>query len=346
MFFHLILLSFFLFVLEKKDAVISVSSTEESKLIEEMQDSISVTSDSGSPLSGKQPISPLLDELSAKTTRVKTKLLQESEIWNELEPASKNPEIITRTDDFEPCENKIIDDVQKQSDVLQTILGEVDSPCDKEEVISSNSLPESEQNDILQSPPQLEYEEMSPQQKMIYKSCDTSTEDFYGKYRSMSISDGSLVGCSDNPLTSPDFCEEEDSSLTPEAEQAIPPSPVTLIPPDILQQPVSKLINSWTDIVLPANVKSLSLSKTHVWYVDETDSIFYSVPTGPHLGWRKLRVPGRHISVSVSGHIVWRLHKNTAYVAVKAGPWKPDGIRWIEGAKDVEYVSASDTCVW
>lgn len=113
---------------------------------------------------------------------------------------------------------------------------------------------------------------------------------------------------------------------------------------DIAQR---RLANSWSEYTAPTNIYSLVVSTSHVWFTDKAENIHYSTIGSPKgILWRKATGNASQISVSPSGHIVWRLHRGTVYAGTKISSRHPEGLKWVEAVKDVEYISVDDHCVW
>lgn len=108
-----------------------------------------------------------------------------------------------------------------------------------------------------------------------------------------------------------------------------------------------RLANSWSEFTTPANIYSLALSETHIWFTDKSENLYYSALGGVKgILWRKVGEPASQISVSPSGHIVWRLHRGRVFAGTKITHRHPEGLKWVEAVRDVSHVSADDHCAW
>ncbi len=179
----------------------------------------------------------------------------------------------------------------------------------------------------------------------FYSTSDTSTEDFYRKYRSQSSLDSSVASPSAVTVPSP-----EPESEQPASPEDVPdPQPIVSAAAEekVAAGTLLKLANSWSEIITPTNVYSLVLSESHVWFTDKSENIYYSSLSGVKgVVWRKASGQARQIAVSSNGCIIWRLHKNTVYAGTKVTARRPEGMKWVEAVKDVNYISVDDTCAW
>ncbi|KAK3093129.1 hypothetical protein FSP39_011469 [Pinctada imbricata] len=167
----------------------------------------------------------------------------------------------------------------------------------------------------------------------------SSTEDFYQKYSSSSYSLSSLTGTAEHPLTKRKEEDEDDSHSEDKLESIQVSGPSEEIPSQ-------KLINNWSDIYTPANVTSLALTNSHVWYTDKNSNIYHCSIFSGGLQWVRASGQARQISVSRSGHIVWRLHGNKAFAGSRITSKNPEGMKWLDAVKEVQYISVDDTCAW
>ncbi|XP_076442661.1 tectonin beta-propeller repeat-containing protein 2-like [Babylonia areolata] len=105
--------------------------------------------------------------------------------------------------------------------------------------------------------------------------------------------------------------------------------------------------NSWSEFSTPANIYSLGLSTSHVWFTDKSDNLYYSA-LGAVKGivWRKVGEQASQISVSPSGHIVWRLHRGRVFAGTKITHRRPEGLKWVEAVNNVLHISADDHTAW
>ena len=110
---------------------------------------------------------------------------------------------------------------------------------------------------------------------------------------------------------------------------------------------VQKLANSWSEFTAPANIYSLALSSTHIWFTDKSEKIYYSaLGSTKGIVWRKVNEPASQISVSPSGHIVWRVHRGRVFAGTKITQRRPEGLKWVEAVTNVSHVSVDDHCAW
>lgn len=110
---------------------------------------------------------------------------------------------------------------------------------------------------------------------------------------------------------------------------------------------LQRLANTWSAFSAPANIYSVALSDTHVWFTDKSENVYYSCLGGSKgIVWRKVDDSANQISVSPSGHIVWRLHRGRGYAGTKITQRHPEGMKSVEAVRDVTYISVDDTCAW
>lgn len=141
-----------------------------------------------------------------------------------------------------------------------------------------------------------------------------------------------------------------------------PVSPVSNPPPIPVQHPFTpeperstemqdvaerRLANSWSEFTTSANIYSLALSNSQVWYTDKGENIYYSSFSNPKgIQWRKVTDFANQISVSPSGNIVWRLHRGVVYAGTKISTRRPEGLKWVEAVRDVKTISVDNDCAW
>ncbi|XP_041353427.1 tectonin beta-propeller repeat-containing protein 2-like [Gigantopelta aegis] len=179
----------------------------------------------------------------------------------------------------------------------------------------------------------------------VYSTPDTSTDDFYKKYIPP------LSPTSTDSLISP---VDQTVSPQPESEQGPhPPSNLDSEPgpydgtSEVANGTLRRLANSWSEISAPANIYSLALSDTHIWFTDKSEHIYFSAINSPKgILWRKASGSASQISVSRSGKIVWRLHKGTAYAGTKITAKRPEGMKWVEAVRDVAFIAVDNRCAW
>ena len=66
----------------------------------------------------------------------------------------------------------------------------------------------------------------------------------------------------------------------------------------------------------------------------------------PGIVWRKATGSANQITVSPSGKIVWRLHRGVVYAGTKISSRHPEGLKWVEAVRDVEYIAVGNDCAW
>lgn len=145
-----------------------------------------------------------------------------------------------------------------------------------------------------------------------------------------------------------------ESPISPEAKPRLaPPKQVAALPAEVERstemQDVAecRLVNTWSEFMTPANIYSLVVSNSHIWFTDKNENIYYStVGTPKGIQWRKATGRANQISVSPSGQIVWRLHRGTVYAGTKISSRHPEGLKWVEAIRDVLTISVDNDCAW
>ena len=169
-------------------------------------------------------------------------------------------------------------------------------------------------------------------------SAQSIEEDFYKQY-------GSIESPS-SPLTDPVSSRTLDEKEQADIESSVQPTSVH----EITEQenmPNRKFINNWTEIFTSGNIISMSLSVNHVWIVDKSGNILYSDLKGTGIKWQKVKDAfAKQLSVSPNGTIVWRLYKDKVYAGTKITPKRPEGMKWVEALKDVQYIAVDDNSAW
>ncbi|CAL1547450.1 unnamed protein product [Lymnaea stagnalis] len=108
-----------------------------------------------------------------------------------------------------------------------------------------------------------------------------------------------------------------------------------------------RLANSWSEFTTPANIYSLVVSSGHIWFTDKSENIHYSSIGGAKgIMWHKASGQASQISVSPSGHIVWRLHRGVVFAGTKITSRHPEGMKWVEAVRDVETICVDDSFAW
>ncbi|XP_061173817.1 tectonin beta-propeller repeat-containing protein 2-like isoform X2 [Saccostrea echinata] len=113
-----------------------------------------------------------------------------------------------------------------------------------------------------------------------------------------------------------------------------------------MDEPSYKVINNWSEIFTPGNLSCLCLTDTHIWHVDRSSNLWHCSLTNPGLKWQKANGYAKMIAVSRSGSIVWRLYKDTVYAGTKLTAKHPEGLKWIEAVREVQYISVDETVAW
>lgn len=183
-------------------------------------------------------------------------------------------------------------------------------------------------------------------QQMVPVKKEQSVDDFYSMFSGP---------CSPtDPLESPTFMPKEHRSFsefesgTPEADRRISMDSGGLGSEKSLPEPMlHKLANSWSKFTTPANIYSLGLSSTHIWFTAKGETLYYSALGGVKgIVWHKVLEPANQISVSPSGHIVWRLYRGRVFAGTKITQRRPEGLKWVEAVRDVAHISVDDNCAW
>ena len=159
---------------------------------------------------------------------------------------------------------------------------------------------------------------------------ENTTEDFYSKY------------------LDENFQEESNSSTTKTKEaSSFPEKFVVDTHSQDIKKTASHIANSWSEITAPANIYSLAVSDNHLWFTDKSENIYYSLLQGAKgIVWRKATGYASQISVSPSGSIVWRLCKGVVFAGTKISTRHPEGLKWVEAVREVQYIAVSNTCAW
>lgn len=162
-------------------------------------------------------------------------------------------------------------------------------------------------------------------QYFSYKSPDVSVEDIYGKTGVLTPSPSEAM----KNITAKDTNEEVKKQKS---------NPTESIP--------ASLINNWTEATAGGNINSLAISNSHVWVADKSCNVYYSGLLGDRLKWQKIKDPGHQIAVSRSGFIMWRLYKGTVYAGTKITSRHPEGMKWVEAVRSVQFVAVDNNCAW
>ena len=115
-----------------------------------------------------------------------------------------------------------------------------------------------------------------PGSSKLYKTPDSSVEDFYSKYRSDSMY--SLKGPS---------IEEAMSGNVPTPQQTevlkTTAKQISLTQQELAKDLKFLVADNWTDFLAPGNLVSLCVTSRHVWCVDKSEGLHYSALSGPGL---------------------------------------------------------------
>ncbi|KAK7104074.1 hypothetical protein V1264_018848 [Littorina saxatilis] len=176
---------------------------------------------------------------------------------------------------------------------------------------------------------------------------EDSVDDFYSKFSDPYSPTESLESCSFVSQEHRSVSEVEDSE-TGIGRQVSTGSVSSASERSVPEATLYRLANSWSEFTTPANIYSLGLSSTHVWFTDKSENLYYSALGGTKgILWRKaVAAPSNQISVSPSGHIVWRLHRGKVFAGTKITQRHPEGLKWVEAVRDVMHMSVDDTCAW
>ncbi|XP_021379917.1 tectonin beta-propeller repeat-containing protein 2-like isoform X1 [Mizuhopecten yessoensis] len=206
---------------------------------------------------------------------------------------------------------------------------------------STLALIESEEEDSIYSPKKNDASQERVKDKMddlvndtrqyfSYKTPDASIEDIYGKT-------GGLT-------PSPSESQKGVTSLAVKGvKRAVKQAVETA---DACETLSKSLINNWTEATTGGNLWSLAISNSHVWVVDKSCNVYYSSLQVDHPKWQKIKDYGNQIAVSRSGYIMWRLYKNTVYAGTKITPRHPEGMKWVEAVRNVQFVAVDNNCAW
>ena len=161
---------------------------------------------------------------------------------------------------------------------------------------------------------------------------ESTTEDFYSVYQDMSS-------------TSQE--KSKSNQLETEADSSFPSKFAADTHSQDITKTASHVANSWSEITAPANIYSLAVSDHHVWFTDKSENIYYSSLQGAKgIVWRKATGYASQISVSPSGSIVWRLHKGVVHAGTKISTRHPEGLKWVEAVREVQYITVFNNCAW
>ena len=169
----------------------------------------------------------------------------------------------------------------------------------------------------------------------VFSTPESPSDDFYAMYLS-NTSVTSQKDVKDHPLLS-----TPNENEAPETEDLKVPKKNV-----VLDEPSYKVINNWTELFTPGNISCLCVTDTHIWHVDKSSNFFHCSLHSSGLKWQKANGFAKMIAVSRSGSIVWRLYKDTVYVGTKITAKHPEGMKWIEAVREVQYISVDETVAW
>ncbi|RUS76520.1 hypothetical protein EGW08_015713, partial [Elysia chlorotica] len=163
------------------------------------------------------------------------------------------------------------------------------------------------------------------------EEAENTSEDFYSKYLEESYQES----------------YSSNSAKTKEMSLSLPKKFAKDTHSQDVKKTDSHIANSWSEITAPANIYSLAVSDNHVWFTDKSENIYYSsLQEGKGIVWRKATGCASQISVSPSGNIVWRLCKGVVFAGTKISTRHPEGLKWVEAVREVQYIAVSNTCAW
>lgn len=217
-----------------------------------------------------------------------------------------------------------------------------------------HKLPESDRS-AVHSP-----ESSTSSHKRYYQTPDSSLDDFYRKFGSAhsnlssmdeDISPGSVKQTSmgkkkEESQLHKDTVESQsgNSELTTKNKEVEETQSLSLNESEIA--PSYKLVNNWTEIQTIGNLTSLCLTNSHVWITDKGQNIYYSCLSGTGIKWQKVNGYAKQMAVSKSGFIVWRLYKDTVYVGTRVTSKRPEGLKWEEAVREVQFIAVTESCAW
>jgi hypothetical protein len=279
-------------------------------------------------------------EMDSKKSEVKNKepLLNSEETEDSIQTAStseneKTPSKSTSNDVQRQNESpKRSEEITSKDSVSDTedrmsSLREGENPSEEKVDLSSPVSSNTSENSLLKSPDQKVKDLISP--------LESPADDFYNMY----LSNSSVTSQKDVqyhpllPSTTEDEAPEEDETLlsTKEREE---------------EEPSYKVLNNWTELFTTGNLSCLCLTDTHIWHVDRSANLWQCSLNSPGLKWQKANGFAKMIAVSRSGNIVWRLYKDTVYAGTKITAKHPEGLKWIEAIREVQYIAVDETVAW
>uniref|UniRef100_A0A0B7B5U6 Tectonin beta-propeller repeat-containing protein 1 n=1 Tax=Arion vulgaris TaxID=1028688 RepID=A0A0B7B5U6_9EUPU len=236
---------------------------------------------------------------------------------------------------------------QRQSKDVTKIVENAIANLDKSRTSTSNMESEGTKSSLPepQSIPTLSRLTSQMSVQDIYAEIDVieSTDPFHKGYRKDQSADDFYSLFLD---TSPESPVSAAQPLVPDSNRSIP-SEATPRSTEMQDVAERRLANTWSEFMAPANIYSLALSNNHIWFTDKSENIYYSsVANSKGIQWRKASGHANQISVSPSGHIVWRLHRGVVYAGTKISVRHPEGLKWVEAVRDVAIISADNDCAW
>lgn len=214
----------------------------------------------------------------------------------------------------------------EQNPLASVDLGEEEeSIYSKKDGVSSESAIKDTMDDLLKN---------TDKYFPAYKTSDSSVEDFYGKSGgSMSSPESESAERSKKTSRNPEIKDDKQEFVMSSHDRSC--SSVS-----------QSLINNWMETSVAGNVYSMAISNSHVWVVDKSCNVYYTSLQGGRLKWQRLKDYGHQIAVSRSGFIVWRLYKETVYAGTKITSRHPEGMKWVEAVRDVQFVAVDNNCAW
>ncbi|PNF30433.1 hypothetical protein B7P43_G12486 [Cryptotermes secundus] len=104
--------------------------------------------------------------------------------------------------------------------------------------------------------------------------------------------------------------------------------------------------DQWMQYKVPGTIVNLSLCKYYVCCIDSKDTVYYSSLNGLSLEWQNVDYKAKQVAISPNGTLVWKLYKHRAYYLENPSVKGPFGGKWIEIARNIQWISVSDIITW
>lgn len=279
-----------------------------------------------------------MDTSSAHEVENRDPLLNSEETGNSIEKTltAENEKAISKSssndlhapdESTKKSEETMSKNSASDTEIWKSSLREGENPSQEKLDLSSSVSNGSSENSLLKSPDQ--------KVKDLFSPLESPADDFYNMY----ISSTSMTSQKDVkyhpllPSSTEDEAPEENETVlsTKESEE---------------EEPSYKVLNNWTEIFTNGNLSCLCLTDTHIWHVDRSANLWQCSLSSPGLKWQKANGFAKMIAVSRSGNIVWRLYKETVYAGTKITAKHPEGLKWIEAIREVQYISVDETVAW